>query len=286
MSKIIIKFQEIYSINKSALCWTVIVLPLLIISGCNKNNSSSEELKTYRKKLAECQVKLSESPLVPLTGGGYIDMRRFGSNHYSPEYENGQCGASLFGATQIFWTGKEILPNNRLFTEMNLREIPSGWKSFNVTIGFRKNNKFCEKNSKNCEKPQKLPSMADVSPELIVRLKKYDLDMALSRTEIYKGNKLSITDFFIRDFLREDGKPLMISCRIDHDFGAMSREQLENIDFNEPGKWKNGWCEIRWGFHIKGGGAIVDIGLHDLHGITPALKALQKYISDSVIKDK
>lgn len=279
------------------------------ISACDerpRHNQSSEKT-AYQQQLEQCRERLSQSNLVPIIGGGYIDIDRFGFGNPSVVYENGDCGTDML-EVDFWWTGKEVLPNHPKFVKLKEAERPRPWSYFRVVakLGNQRRGRLCKENPElpQCEVfkagIRSGLSVTEWPEDRVVRLKNYPgLELWLSEPPPNIENKLRVYSFVMTEWRRPDGTPRTIGCwglntsnefiksqGLDaHSLSLMSRDELSNIDFR--GKLKFGAsCEVDFGsFNFNGGAGRVNTNTESLHDAPEALQAISKYISKSIVRD-
>ncbi|WP_141243699.1 hypothetical protein [Pseudomonas indica] len=291
--------------RKYSYAWVSGLLTIMTISACDgkKEPRQSPEQIAYQKQLERCRVELNKSELVPIIGGGHVDMSRFGFMHSNIRYEDGQCGTSSF-ETSFWWTGKEVLPDNEKFFKIKRTEIPESWKYFNVAGGFSNQRKArkCKANPElsECKVAAAGYQKVEWPAELTVKLKNYPgLEVWLEVPPPHIKNQYAVDEFVMIEWRRKDGTPRGINCwglspndeqaksqRLDPiSLALMSRAELENIDFR--GKLNHGVaCQVEfWNFDFEGGAARVSMSTETLSVASKALPAISEYISKSIIRD-
>lgn len=263
---------------------------LLLMQGCSKREEPAEQ-KAYRQQLEACSEQLQKDPLVPIVGGGYLDTRRLDFNATTVRFEDGQCGTDGF-ETSFYWTGEKIVPAGQKFTGLLPgQETPKHWRRLNVVaqLGNQRKARACQEHfdPKKCVDPKhKNPGLPPTWPEeRIVRPVAYPgLEIWMPEKPFPKGTRG--VSFVMKGWPRKDGiTPRTVYCWSLPDLfpiEAMSLADLESLDFSKTEK--HGYpCDVElWDFDFKGGAARIGTGTEALRDITPALRALQKYISDSV----
>ncbi|MGH8601550.1 MAG: hypothetical protein ACREXR_01835 [Gammaproteobacteria bacterium] len=290
--------------NNRNLSAIALVATLIALSACNKREHSPEQI-AYEKQLKQCRTELDKSEKVPIIGGGYVDMSRFGFVGSSVRYEDGQCGTDILELS-FWWTGEEILPDNPKFLKIKRTEIPETWRYFNVAakLGNQRKAHECRE---NIDLPQCAGFKGAVKPgwkvtewpaELTIKLKNYPgLEIWLEAPPPSAENRLRFDDFVMVDWRRPDGTPRSIDCwglglssakkrgLGRENLAIMTREELENIDFR--GRFGHGLpCQVEfWSFGFKGGAARVSTGTEALREAPKALEAINKYISESIVME-
>lgn len=290
--------------NSRNLSVTIIVLVLMALSACNKREPSAERV-AYQQQLERCRIDLEKSEKIPIIGGGYVDMSRFGFVGSSVRYEDGQCGTDMLELS-FWWTGEKVLPDNAKFIKIKRTDIPKSWRYFNVTakLGSQRKARECRK---NIDLPQCSGfkgairsglKVTDWPTELTIKLKNYPgLELWLNAPPPSAENRLRVDDFVMVDWRRPDGTPRSIDCwglglssakergLGRENLAIMTREELESIDFR--GKVGHGLpCQVgSESFNFKGGGGRVSISTESLGEVPKALMALSNYLSESIIME-
>lgn len=285
-----------------------IVALVLLVSACDerpRHNQSPEQI-SYQQQLEKCRKELSQSNLVPIIGGGHIDISRFGFGNPSVAYKNGECGTDML-EVEFWWTGEEVLPNSPRFVKLNEAERPRQWSYFRVVakLGNQLRGRLCRDNP---DLPQCEIFKAGIRPGLratewpedrIVRLTNYPgLELWLKEQPPSLDNKYRVNDFVMVEWRRPDGTPRSIDCwglagsefaksqGVDSvSLSLMNKEELSNIDLK--GKLRFGApCEVDLGsFNFKGGAGRVGTNTESLHDAPKALQAISEYISNSIIME-
>lgn len=285
-----------------------LVASILLVPACDErpgHNQSPEQI-SYQQQLETCRKKLSQSSLVPIIGGGHIDISRFGFGNPSVAYKNGECGTDML-EVEFWWTGGEVLPNNPRFVKLNEAERPRQWSFFRVVakLGNQRRGRLCLDNP---DLPQCEIFKAGIRPGLratewpedrVVRLINYPgLELWLKEPPPSLENKYRVNDFVMTEWRRPDGTPRTIDCwglagsefaksqGVDAtSLSLMSKEELSNVDFK--GKLKFGApCEVDPGsFNFRGGAGRVNTNTEGLRDAPKALQAISEYISNSIIRD-
>lgn len=250
---------------------------LLLTLGCSKREQPAE-LKAYRQQLEACSEQLQKDPLVPIVGGGYLDTRRLDFNATTVRFEDGQCGTDGFEAS-FYWTGEKIVPAGQRFTGLHPTQIPKSWQRLNVAARLA-NRKFCKENLGKCNAVLPTPPKG-WPPELVLKLKHYDLEVRLpKKPETVPNHSLGLV---LRGWTREDGAPRFVNCDIKRDVNKMTRNEIADIEFGQ----QTFACQADFfDFNFKGGVARVSMSTAILPAVTPALRALQEYISNSVQREE
>ena len=279
------------------------------LSACDERpryNQSPEQV-AYQHQLELCREKLSQSNLVPIIGGGYIDISHFGFGNTSVVYKDGECGTDMLEVV-FWWTGEEVLPNHPKFVKFKKEERSRRWSYFKVVakLGNQRRGRLCRENP---ELPQCEIFKAGIRPGLratewpedrVVTLKHYPgLELWLNEPPPSIENKLRVYSFVMTEWRRPDGTPRTVGCwglsgsglAKSQGFDAaslslMTREELSNVDFR--GKLKFGAaCEVDFGsFNFRGGSGRVNTGTEDLQDVPRALPAISKYISNSIVRER
>ena len=258
--------------------------------GC-KPAGPSPELLAYRKQLNQCRQDLAKDPLVPIVGGGFLDTRRFAFNVPTVRYEDGKCGTDGFQA-EFWWTGEKVVPDHPKFTGLSPMHIPKHWTHFNVgaLLGNQRKARECKAD----QNPQKCPELGHKNPgvapdwpeDLVIKLKKYPgLEIRLNRNAPPEGRWVGLRSFVMSEWPRADGALRVVDCfgLNAHELAKKTNEELSEIDFGN----RTAACQVDfWDFQYKGGVARIGTGTEALADIGPALKALQQYLSDSIIREE
>lgn len=262
---------------------------LLLMQGCSKREEPAEQ-KAYRQQLEACSEQLQKDPLVPIVGGGYLDTRRLDFNATTVRFEDGQCGTDGF-ETSFYWTGEKIVPAGQKFTGLLPgQETPKHWRRLNVVaqLGNQRKARACQEHfdPKKCVDPKhKNPGLPPTWPEeRIVRPIAYPGLEIWMPVDGYKKDVGGIY-FVMKDWPRPDGTPREVNCwhLPGYDPSAMTKKDLEHLDFGN----RTLPCQVEgWDFSFVGGAARISTGTEALRDITPALQALQQYISGSISRER
>lgn len=268
------------------------LVPLVVVAalfvGCKPASQDTDKrLADYQTRLQACVDSMENKTRIPIMGGGEIDASRFAFNvPHMNITDEGECGAVGFEA-EFYWTGEKIVPNEPKFTGLHPTQIPPEWRRLGVgaSLGNRRLGNECKAHfdPQKCPDPNRKPSGPPPTwPEsLTVRPKAYPgLEMRLSE------KRSTHAGFFIVGWPRRDGvTPRVISCwshEVDFPVHKMSIAELEQLDFGN----RTFPCDVEYGsFDFKGGVARVHHSTALLPSVVPALKALQQYLSDSIIKE-
>lgn len=279
----------------------VISLPSTLTS-CKKREPSPEQV-AYQQQLERCRIELGKSESVPIVGGGHVDISRFDSSHHSIRYEGGKCGTDMLELS-FWWTGEEILPDSPKFIKREGAEIPKNWHMFNVDaiLGNQLKARECQENidQSKCSgfkgAVQLGRSKSEWPAELVVRLKNYPgLELWLTARPPSIKNQYYVNSFVIAEWRRNNGTPRSIDCwglnsssikrsgLNSESLALLSGDELENINFQ--GRLQHGAaCQVDfWDFGFNGGAARVKFSTEDLRVAEPALRAINKYLSDSIV---
>ncbi len=289
------KFSSAGGVARKSL-WMFAALLIWGLNGC-KPAFEDPGLVEYRERLKACVDSVAGNRRVHIIGGGEIDISRF--DFYVPHMsvkDDGECGAVGFEA-EFYWTGKKIVTQAAVprvdlpgYSNLKVREVPPEWRLLRVAarLGNRKLGQQCKAHfdPNKCPDPNEKPLLPSPTwPEhLTVRPKAYPgLEMRLPRSPS-EVSRSSSAGFFTTDFPRRDGiTPHVISCWSHeelYEVNLMTPTQLEQIDFGN----RTFPCDINH-FSFKGGAARISTGTEALRDIVPALRALQQYLSDSIIKE-
>ncbi len=268
--------------------WMALVALMAWLTGCKPASQDTDKrLADYQARLQACVDSMENKTRIPIMGGGEIDTSRFAFNvPHMNITDEGECGAVGFEA-EFYWTGEKIVPNAPKFTGLHLMNIPPEWRVLRVgaSLGNRRLGNQCKAHfdPQKCPDPNRKPSGPPPTwPEnLTVRPKAYPgLEMRLSE------KRSTHAGFFIVGWPRRDGvTPRVVSCwshEVDFPVHKMTIAELEQLDFGK----RTFPCDVEYGsFDFKGGAARISTGTEALRDIVPALKALQQYLSDSIIKE-
>ncbi len=267
-----------------------VLLTALVLSACKPaSQSNTQRLADYQARLQACVDSMETKSRIPIMGGGEIDTSRFAFHVPSMNVsDEGECGAVGFEA-EFYWTGDKIVPNSPKFTGLRLSEIPREWRLLRVgaSLGNRRLGQQCKEHFDplKCPDPNRQPSGPPPTwPEhLTVRPKAYP-GLEIRLQPVRDPRPIGVT-FFMTDWLRRDGvTPRHISCfshEVDFPVHKMTSAELKQLDFGR----RTFPCDVDYGsFDFKGGAARISTGTEALRDIVPALKALQRYLSDSIIK--
>lgn len=252
-----------------------------------KHRAERVAQQAYEKQIEQCRDELAKKvPMIPIIGGGYLDTRYFAFNVPSVVYKDGECGTDTF-VTNLYWTGQKIVPAKEEFTGMLAGAVPQHWLRFGIgaVFGNLRQARACQSNPSLdfCMKGYTPPGYPPTWPqERIVKPKHYPgLEIWLPPTPI---KDIAAIHFVLSDWRREDGRPRTVNCDLPgYQPWKMTKEEFENIDFGThmfP-------CQVEYSdFTFKGGAARVHTGTEALKDITPLLKALHQYISNSIIQEE
>lgn len=271
------------------------LVPLVVVAalfvGCKPASQDTDKrLADYQARLQACVDSMENKTRIPIMGGGEIDTSRFAFNvPHMNVTDEGECGAVGFEA-EFYWTGEKIVPNAPKFTGLHPTQLPPEWQMLRVgaKLGNRRLGQQCKAHfdPKKCPDPNyKAPAPPPTWPEnLTVRPKAYP-GLEIRLQPVRDPRPTGVT-FYMTDWPRRDG----ITPRDIHCFGlsgkvpveAMTPAELEQLDFGR----RTFPCDVEYGsFDFKGGAARISTGTEALRDIVPALKALQQYLSDSIIKE-
>lgn len=264
---------------------------VLVLVGCKPASQNIDKrLADYQARLQACVDSMETKTRIPIMGGGEIDTSRFAFNvPHMNITDEGECGAVGFEA-EFYWTGEKIVPNAPKFTGLHPTQIPPEWRRLGVgaSLGNRRLGNQCKAHfdPQKCPDPnRKPPGMPPTWPEnLTVRPKAYP-GLAMRLQPVRDPRPTGVT-FFMTDWpRREGGTPRSVHCyshEVDFPVHKMSIAELEQLDFGK----RTFPCDVGYGsFDFKGGGARVHHSTALLPSVVPALKALQQYLSDSIIKE-
>jgi hypothetical protein len=290
--------------------WLALVLffgASLTLVACEKREQSPKE-KGYMLQLERCRAELGKSDKVPIIGGGYVDMSRFGYPGTNVRYEDGQCGTDMLELS-FWWTGEEILPDSPKFIRRKRTEIPENWQIYRVAakLGNKRKTRECKE---NIDLP-KCSGFKGATPtgyqktewpaELTVKLKNYPgLELWLKESPPSIKNQYRVTNFVMTEWRRSNGTPRGIDCwglspndelakkqGLDpQSLSLLNKEQLENIDFQ--GRLHHGVaCQVEFSdFGFEAGAARVKFNTDNLSEAPKALKVLNQYLFDSIIREE
>lgn len=281
-------------IRKDAYHWFKTVLKgCLIIAFCSwvvscyvESERMAEERNYSREVSERCNKKLAGMELVPILGGGLLDIRKIPGFYYSTTTRDGQCIAEGLEGS-FWWTGSELRPT---YQELGKESSPHR-KLFSVTARLYTRTESTE--------PINMGRQTKEWPdELIVKLKNYPgLEIWLNAPPPSIENKFAITGFVVRDWRRRDGTPRVISCNglgipssevLESSFGVevlltLNKLQLEDLDF---GRF-NAYCTVELhSFDFAGGDARVYLGTGSLRAAPFVLNLISEYLSKSIITGK
>lgn len=293
--------------------WRQTVLALAIVlslNGCGPHEPSPED-KAYRQQLEQCRAELGTSSVVPIIGGGQVDLSRFGYARPNVRYEDGQCGTDLIEVL-FWWTGEEVIPDSPHLLEGKVKNPPSNWQYFKVNAAFG-NQRKARQCTENIDLPQctgykgRLPTglqVAEWPPELTIRLKNYPgLEIWLKDTPPSTKNLHRVSDFILTEWRHQDGTPRRIDCwglqhvdartlraagfdtsrLVDSSrLSKLTKEELEVLDL-EGRIGKGAACQVDFdGFNFGAGAARVSFSTESLREAPAALKALNDYMRNSI----
>lgn len=254
----------------------VVTAMLLLTIGCSRNEEA--ETTGFQEQLNACSEHLRQNPLVPIVGGGHLDTRRFDFNVPTVRLADGQCGTDGF-ETSFYWTGEKIVPAGQRFTGIELVQIPKHWRLLHAGAKLG-NRTFCKANPEKCK--EVVPSVPkDWPEEFTAHLTHYELDARLPKMPVdHVTHEIA---FILRDWPRKDGTPRFITCDIRRDVKTMTRKEIEELEFGT----QTLPCQVDFrDFDFKGGAARIRTGTEALREIPVALKALQQYLSASIVLEE
>ncbi len=271
---------------------------VLGMAGC-KLDETGERMADHRQREQACSDSMVGKRRVPIIGGGEIDATRF--SFFVPQTsikDDGECGAIGFSA-EFYWTGKKIVTAAEVplvdmpgYSYMNLKmqELPAHWRLLSVAakLGNRRLGKACKAHfdPTKCPDPNyRSPSLPSTWPaHQIVRLKAYPgLEMWL---EPVRNPKINDSRMIFVDWPRRDGlTPRNVNCwshEVEFPISAMTIAELEQLDFGT----RTFPCDVEAdSFDFKGGAARIHHSTALLPSVVPALRALQQYLSDSILRE-
>lgn len=270
------------------------LLPFFVVAallvGCKPASQDTDKrLADYQARLQACVDSMANKTRIPIMGGGEIDTSRFAFNvPHMNVTDEGECGAVGFEA-EFYWTGEKIVPNAPKFTGLHPTQIPPEWRRLGVgaSLGNRRLGNECKAHfdPQKCPGPNlKPPGMPPTWPEhLTVRPTAYP-GLEIRLEPVRDPRPIGVT-FFMTDWPRRDGvTPRSVHCyshEVDFPVHKMTIAELEQLDFGK----RTFPCDVEYGsFDFKGGAARVHHSTALLPSAVPALKALQQYLSDSIIK--
>ncbi|MBD9589792.1 hypothetical protein IB254_22170 [Pseudomonas sp. PDM03] len=280
--------------RKDAYWWCKAILKYgLVVAFCSwlvscyvASERRAEERERSREESKKCNQKLAGMELVPILGGGLLDIAKIPGFHFGSTTRNGQCIAELLEGS-FWWTDNELRPT---YQELGKKPSPNR-RLFSVTARLYTRTASTEPYEVGLQ-------TVDWPEELIVKLKNYPgLELWLDAPPPSVENDFSIKNFVISDWRRRDGTPRMIAC---NGLGSPSSEvlesglnsdvlltfnrlQLENLDF---GRF-NAYCTVELhDFDFAGGDARVHLGTGSLRAAPAALKFINEYLSRSIITGK
>jgi hypothetical protein len=274
--------------------WTLSLLLVVLVTGCKPASQDTDKrLADYQARLQACVDSMESKTRIPIMGGGEIDTPRFAFKvPHKNVTDEGECGAVGFEA-EFYWTGEKIVPNAPKFTGLHPTQIPPELQGLRVgaKLGNRRLGQQCKEHfdPTKCPDPNyKAPAPPPTWPEnLTVRPKAYPgLEI---RLQPVRDPRPSGVTFYMTDWPRKDGvSPRGIYCHsdgVDFPINTMTPAELEQLDFGK----RTFPCDVGYAsFDFKGGAARISTGTEALRDIVPALKALkalQKYLSDSILKE-
>lgn len=249
-----------------------------------------------RQRLEVCRDSMKDKTRIPIMGGGVIDTSRYSSKiPIMKVSDDGECAA--VGIEEVFfWTGEKIVTDGEVPRvdlpgyggRIKIQDIPQHWRDLRVSAGLdnRRLDKACKAHfdPKKCpDYTYRIPRYPSSWPEhLIVRPKAYpDLEIWLPEN----GSSTEVGYHTVGWPGRDGITPRLINCFGITNFPSVENmipAQLEQLDFAEH----RHPCHVEHeSFDFNGGSAFVRLDTALLPSAVPALKALQAYISNSIIKE-
>lgn len=279
--------KDAYWWCKTLLKYGLVVVFCYWLRGCYvESERMDEERARSREESKKCSEKLAGMELVPILGGGLLDIKKIPGFHFGSTTKNGECIAELLEGS-FWWTGTELRPT---YQELGKEPSPNR-KLFSVTARLYTRTESTE--------PINMGRQTKEWPEeLIVKLKNYPgLELWLNAPPPSVENKFAISGFIMREWRRRDGTPRVIACDglgsvhpqvLESGFSreillTFNKSQLENLDF---GRF-NTYCTVGLhNFDFAGGDARVYLGTGSLRAAPTALKFISAYLSSSIITGK
>ena len=259
----------------------ILLAPPLLLMGCdfgaNERKAAEAIYKSNAEAANQCEAKLRDLKHVPIAGTEgrlFLDAERLPMWAIDRGYKSGDdCGVVQLGwAYEIFyWNGKEIIPqvvgSKGKYTSLNRPDNTQYWITLGALVRLGRSIEC----NKQLQCNEQLPPIDEVG---VIRLKNYPLDawpMPDPKTQRVNQYRLSL-----RDWPMENGRPrwLMCSGDVSGKTAVEIERRLESIS-----------CELDFSeFHFKAGSARVGFSSKEFKHITPALKAFQQYLNNSIIE--
>lgn len=247
-----------------------------------------DKIRAYDMEVEQCTRMLKHESLVPIVGGGKLDLKRLWGIGVHITVSNGRCGVDL-SENLFWWSGSELIVNDQF--GFDPKQV-TGWIPYKVTISFSEAHPISNIGSNGAGGQN-----YDRSKTHILLENYPGLELRLPTLPPSKNNVSDILNFYFTKQQPVGDPNHFISCRFPEGSIAersTSREKLatlleEDVRYLEKIEFSNEklLCEVDGkNFDLgerMGGRVFFDSA--SLKQAPKALPAIRKYIIDSVKKD-
>lgn len=292
------KTRPLHAMKLFMLCFSLMAM----LTACTDHSDLSKEQreavqKAHEDAVKKCEGKWLGQPRVPVRGSKYVldATRLYWQMEFGSWNKDEECGAAAIIA-RFYWTGEKIVPDKIGLAPQRSQiepiDVPKDWIAIDLEalVGVKPDVlRHCEQHPEDCKK-KTTDRAKGWPPELVVPLKHYpELEVRLPKelTPKMKTGGFRALGIFLREWPMDSGAPRSFLCHLDQDVYAMTREEIENINFGSArvGQQRS-YCQMEFNnFRFNGGQARVVWGTEALPQITPALRALHQYLNESITEE-